>query len=535
MRKEISTPVSTVSRCFFVFLLGIVSLSAAGTAAAQKESRPASKHPYYEFVLSPEMNTGGPAADYYSRREIESFLCVSVPEFISLADVYIERGRLTPRAVGEGRWYIKKGGVYNRFYTRYKTVTPEQRHLLESHEINKWFEEKVTLVCTGYPSSVDIELVRHLLDTVNRAVGREKFVYVEGEDVGNLVVEFSSEPAPTDPMEFIGESACLQDKLQVVFYRQNDKMKIETYNTDFGGVDSNALFIKYTAREKEFAKKNRILKIHISDIEERKSRDMLIIHEILHSLGYCGHSPYADSNLFPLPIPVADLRFSSEASPLPLNVKITKTALRMLEMLYRPEILPGMSIKEAGEVLSRLKTREKTTPDEIKSFLMAQKTKLEKKKKALLGQARPRTIRREAIHREFYRLDAKKAKLLKEVRKENKLDKSLVKGKSMSVILRLNIGLAGGQLKRLEAQAKELKGRKDVGRKPQIMARRIFLKKEDLEVLGEILDEVLDYETQTRKLKHEERVMDIVDTSINMRLRRIVRKLTAVESEMARL
>lgn len=535
MRKKISTLRSTVSRCFFIFLSGIALLSAAGIAAAPEEPQPEPKSPYYEFVLSPEVNAGVPDPDYYSRREIESFLCTFAPEFISLGDVYTEHSRLPFESVGEGRWYIKKNGIYNRYFVKNKTVTPGKRQLLENHEINKWFEEKVTVVCTGYPSSVDIETVTHLLDVVNRSVGRELFVYTEGAEVGNLVVEFSNEPAPTDPMEFIGESACLQDQMRVVFYRQNDNMKIETYKADFGGAGSNALFIRYTPREKEFAVDNRILKVHISNIEDRESRDMVIIHELFHALGCCGHSPYVDSNLFPLPIPVSDLRLSSDSMPLSLNVKISNTARRMMEMMYRPEILPGMSIKEAGEVLARLKTREKTTQDEIKSFLTSEKIKLEKEKEALLEEARPRTIRREAIHQAHFRLDAKKEKLLKEVNKENKLDKILVKGKSMSVILRLNIGIVKGRLKRLEERAGELKGRKDSGRETKRLARRIFLRKEDLDVLGEILDEALDYEKQTRQLKREERIMDFKDNSINIRLRRIVRKLTAAHRETARL
>jgi len=503
----------------------MVSLSLpAGTTAPREETQQATKQPFYEFQLSPETNTRNP--DSYSRREIESFLCASIPEFIYPGDVYMEHGGLMLPGPGEGRWYIKRGDFYNRYYVKNKTVTPEQKHLMENREINKWFEEKVTLVCTGYPSSVDIDTVTHFLDTVNRSMGRELFVYTEGADVGNLVVEFSNEPAPTDPMEFIGESACLRDKMRVVFYNQNDKMKIETYNADFGGVDSDAVFIKYTAREKAFGKENRILKIHISNIEDRKSRDMVITHELFHALGFCGHSPYVDSNLFPLPIPVSDLRSSSDTSPLPLNVNISNTARRMMEMLYRPEILPGMSIKEAGEILSRLKTREKTTPEEIKSFLVAEKTKLEKEKETILEQCRPRTQQRETIYQAYFKLDEKKEKLLKEVKKENKLDPDLVKGKSMSMILRLNIGLVKGKLKRLEARD---------GKTDKTLARKIFLGKEDLEVLGEILDEVLECENQTRQLKRRERFLDITENSIDEQLRRIVRQLTAVDRELARL
>ena len=130
MRKKNSTLRSTVSRCFFIFLSGIVLLWAAGIAAAPEETQPKSKSPYYEFVLSPEVNAGIPDPDYYSRREIESFLCTFAPEFISLRDVYKEHSRVPFDSVGEGRWYIKKNGIYNRYFVKNKTVTPEKRHLL---------------------------------------------------------------------------------------------------------------------------------------------------------------------------------------------------------------------------------------------------------------------------------------------------------------------------------------------------------------------------------------------------------------------
>lgn len=504
--------------------------------ARQREiPKPGDKPSFYEIVLAPGIESESPDPDRYSRREIESFLCAAAPEFISLADVYVEYSPLAPANVGEERWYIKKKNVFSRFFIKYKTVDQKQKIKLDDSEINKWFEEKVTLVCKGHPTPDDIETVKHFLRVVNESAGRELFVYSETSEIGNLVVEFSNAPAPTDPMEFIGESVCLQDDLRVVYYRENNQMKIETYKTRFDNAAGSALFVKYSPQEKEFGKNNRVLKIYISNIADRRSRDMVIIHELFHALGFCGHSPYVDSNLFPLPIPVGDLKNASGSSAVGENVRISKTARRMIEMLYRPEITPGISLKEAGEILARLKYREKTSPSEIGDFLAERKEILEKQKKELLDRGRPRLSRREEIHKDLFQLDAKNEKLEKEVKKENKLAPELIKDKSVSLILGLNIGIVKGRLKRMEAGVLELKNAKGDVKKRQTLERQIVLRKEDLQVLEEILGEVRQCEDQIRRLKLEEMALDFDDIEINEQLRRLVRQLTAVDLETGRL
>jgi hypothetical protein len=520
--------------CCFIFF--VLCIPPEYTEAGKGENpKPEDKFSFYKFLLSPEMKTDRPAPGCYSRREIESFLCAAAPEFISLADVYIEHSFIIPANVGEERWYVKRKNVFSRYFIKHKTVDQKQRTRLDESEINKWFEEKITLVCKGGPTPGDIDTIEHFLDVVNDSAGRELIVFSKTSGVGNLIVEFSNTPAPSNPMNFIGESVCLQDDLRVVYYRENDQMKIETYKTRFDNAAGSALFVKYTPEEKEFGKENRVLKIYISNIEDRKSRDMVIIHELFHALGFCGHSPCVDSNLFPLPIPVGDLRNASGASALGEKVRISKLARRMIEMLYRPEITPGMSLKEAGEILSRLKYREETSPPEIRAFLAERKEMLEKQKNELLEIGKPRLLRREEIAKLLFKVDDKMERLEKEVKKENHLAPELIKDKRLSLVLGLNIGIVKAKLKRLEAAALELNDGKENLKKRQTLERQISLRKEDVQVLEEILGEVRECEDQIRRLKPEEAALDFEDIALNKKLRRVVRQLAAVDTETERL
>jgi hypothetical protein len=205
----------------------------------------------------------------------------------------------------------------------------------------------------------------------------------------------------------------------------------------------------------------------------------------------------------------------------------------MVEILYRPEILPAMSIKEAGEVLTHLKYREKTTSLEIKAFLAQKKKVLENRKTALLKKARPQVERREEIDGILIRLYEKREKLSKEVEKENKLDEILTKGKSTAVILQINIGLLKYKLERLEEQVNGLRDQKNPPKKLKKIGRQIALWKEDQEVLIEILGEVKKNENRIRQLQKEEKIIDFADDAINRQLRRIVRQLGVIDEEMA--
>lgn len=490
----------------------------------------------YEFTLSPGTIPESPLWPFYSRREVESFLCAAAPGFIELSDVYTGQNR--PYLTTDGYLYMKHKGMLHRFFIRNKEVDQKQREMLESREINKWFEEPVTLICKGHPTAGDIKTMIYFIDTVNQIIGREKFVYSEEGEVGNIIVEFSGGEELRDgmgPVDYIGESACLADPMRVAFYRENEKMKFHQYRVSFEGVSDTALFVKYSPAEEAFGKKNRVIKIHIANVSDRKIRDMALIHELFHSLGICGHSPYMDSHLFPLPIPVGDLESISRLPSEMRKRKISPLGRRMVEMLYRPEILPGMSLKEAGQVLAQLKHREKTSPAEIKAFLEQRKRVLETKKTALLEKARPRLERREEIQRSLPRLDAKKEKLQKEVKKENKLAENLVKDMIPAVILRLNIGLIKGKLKRLETRANQLPQQKNMKTGLKNLEKQIVLRKEDIQVLSDILAEVLKIETRTRQLKREEMIMDVVDEAINQKLRRVIRQLSAIDQELERL
>jgi len=532
-------PIICVYGSIFIFIMMLIFSShsctpladtppkAAPEVQVQKQKQPIRT---YEYILSPKKKAH---PDEYSRREIESFLCALARDFIKLKDVYkdfripvVERSNGTAARQNERMtWYAAK----------YKVVDQKKKELLETLEINKWFEKRVTLICTGYPLPEDIKTVKYFIDTINDIIGRKKFVIVKDAEVGNINVEFSHAQISPNPMRYIGESACLQDNLRVAFYKEDNKMKIEKYKVDFEGLSSSALLVKYSPQEKTFGKKNRIIKIHVLNISERNIRDMVIIHELLHAIGLSGHSPYVESHLFPIPIPMDYYKSFPGLMAEMQQKKLSKLARRMVEMLYRPEILPTMSIKEAREILTHLKYKEKTTPLEINAFLTQKKKVLENRKASLLKKAGSQVERKDEIQRILSRLYEKKDKLLKEVEKENKLDEILTKGKSTAVILQMNIGRLKYKLERLEDQSNESMNQTNPKTKQKKSERQIALWKEDLEVLTEILDEVKKNENHIRQLQKEEKVIDFADGTINQQLRRIVRQLGVIDEEMALL
>ncbi len=544
--QQTFSPVICVYGSIFIFIMMLILSSHSCTPLADTPPKAAPEAPQgqeqvqvqeqkqqirtYEYILSPVKKD---KPDEYSRREIESFLCASARDFIKLKDSY-KGSRILVVEPSNGTGMRHKERV-TWYAAKYKFVDQKKKELLENLEINKWFEERVTLICKGYPLPEDIETVKYFVNTVNDIIGREKFVVVEDADVGNINVEFSQAQISPDPMKFIGESACLQDNLEVAFYRGNNKIKIEKYKVDFEGLSSDALLVKYTPQEKTFGKKNRIIKIHISNISERKIRDMVIIHELLHAIGLSGHSPYVESHLFPLPIPMDYYKSLPGLMAELQHEKLSKLARRMVEMLYRPEILPTMSIKEAGEVLTHLKYKEKTTPLEIKTFLTQKKEVLENRKASLLKKAGSQVERREEIQRTLSQLYEKREKLSKEVEKENKLDQILIKGKSTAVILQMNIGFLKYKLERLEEQSDELRDQTNPKTKQKKSERQIAVWKEDLEVLTEILGEVNENENHIHQLQKEEKIIDFADGTINQELRRIVRQLGVIDGEMALL
>ncbi|MGD2091420.1 MAG: hypothetical protein PVH61_34930 [Candidatus Aminicenantes bacterium] len=317
----------------------------------------------YVYTLAPDK---ADKTDEYSRKEIESFLCACAPGYIEVADVY-------------------KVGAIGKYFVKAQKNLENQKKLVEKQEINKWFEDQVTVTSTGALTVLDIETIAGFFKTVNQVIGREKFIYTPGLEVANIVIELVPPGKFLQFHDYAGETSMLKDNLRIRITTsdQDPKPHIVTYNSGIGKVITRSNNIKLTPRELEFRKNNRLVKVVLKSILDPHTRYFAFIHELFHSIGFTGHSPYYESHLFPLPVRV------NKAPPpvFAINSPVfTRLAKGMVEMLYRPEILPGMTLKEAGEVLTQLKRIDKTPKNEMISFLIERKNRLESQKKAILEQ-----------------------------------------------------------------------------------------------------------------------------------------------------
>ena len=459
----------------------------------------------YEFTLSTEKPEGTPQ-DEYSRREIESFLCAFAPGFIETDDVY----KAPPNPKPE--FTVKEENVIIPAYAaKYKEIDEKQKETLENLEITKWFEERVTYVIKGHAAPEDTAVVNLFFHTLNTIMGKIKFIHEQAGEVGNIVIEFQEAPPPNDPAAYMGESVRLDDNLRTLFYMVNKQMKVDTYKVQYGKLRSKTQAIRYSAAEKAFREKNRIVKLYITAVPDASTKKTVILHELLHAVGFNGHSPYTDSNLFPLPVAVKNEKGAVQGI-------FSALTGRMLEILYRPEMLPTMTIKEARDLLSHLKVREKTPPEWTAAYLRETKKNLEKEKETILDGARAMFERRDEIIRLLNKLDMQKEKLLKELKKENKLAAEIVKDKSYTEIIRLNREAVEQQLALLVND--------------NTRAKQMAQRKEDLEVWDAIKGDFCINEKRKTELETEEKNMFEQEEEINERLRKIVRRLKTIESEL---
>ncbi len=467
--------------------------------------------------------------DEYSRPEIESFLCAAVPEFIERNDVLLD---FIPED-GE----IGFGKVSDQLYIRYIEVSEEEKKKMGETEINKWFEEDVKVACSGSPSTKDIQLVRRFFEDVNLIIGRKKFVYNDSYKTGNIVLEFSLRPPVSMNKAKVGEATCLEDNLRAIYYKVKEQMKVETYVIGSGKlvVDGSGL-IKYSSNELAFRKKNRIIKVHITNVADSKVRKAVILHELLHAVGLCGHSPLAGCQLFPVQVServLSTIRIGKKKlKTVKTSGLLTPQTVVMLEMLYRPEILPGMTVKEAAEILSDLKRRTYTSKNEILEFFESRKAELEADKRALLEIGRSHWERKEEIHKLLYALELKWEKLGREVMKENRFDARFVRGKHVAAILRLNEERVQMALQWLKEEVAQLEEKGANSQRRNSLKRQILLRNEDLGVFSEIMKEVVENENRIRALEEEERDINFQEEDISLLLRRIVRQLGTIAQEI---
>lgn len=455
--------------------------------------------------------------DEYTRKEIESFLSACVPGYIRAEDL------------------ARKGETY---HVKAREIDNNQRKLAESAEINKWFEDQVTVTSKGKLTVLDIDTIIEFFKKINRVIGKEKFVYKPGLEVANIVIELAPPGKSLNLGRHAGETSLLQDNLRVRITTSDRDMKphIETYTSKHERVINESRIIKFYPRELEFMKNNRLVKVYMKNILDPHTRYFAFIHELLHSIGFHGHSPYDDSHLFPLPV-------KAFPGTLPIlrnnNPLITPLAERMVEILYRPEILPGMTVKEAGSVLTGLKRIDKCSKNEIAAYLKDKKKQLEKQKNVILEKEKKEYNRRMNQYIELDKIIVKEQRYLEEleeIRSDYGLEASVVKDIKADttkleklVRIRQELILSETQKKQWLKKSATPKSSKEAG-----IGRR------ELKRLGEeiiVLKDLLKVEEEIAALEQHILASDssFSQKQLHGELRRTLRQLYTIDNELLAL
>lgn len=467
----------------------------------------------YSFTLAPAK---AGKADEYSRREIESFLCACAPGYIEIEDVY------KVAAIGE-------------YFVKAKKNLENQKKMVENQEINKWFEDRVTVTSKGNLTVLDMETIEGFFKEVNQVIGREKFFYTPGLEAANIVIELVPPEKFFQFQDYAGETSLLKDNLRIRITTsdQDPKPHIVTYKSGSGKLITRSNNVKLTPREHEFRKNNRLVKIVLKKILEPHTRNLAFIHELLHSIGFTGHSPYYESYLFPLPVRV-------KKAPLPLfgiNCPVfTGLAKKMVEMLYRPEILPGMTVKEAGEVLTRLKCIDRTPKNEIISFLLERKNRLKNQKNTIMEKEEKEYNLRMKKYIELDQLVMKEIwylEELEEIKTDYRLETQVVQDIRAAeskvekfVRIRRELILGENQKKRLLEKLGSLKNGEETRNA------RMQLKRLEEEII--VLNDLLKVEKKITAL--EQNILAAISSpaqqQMKEKLRRILRQLYTINSEL---
>lgn len=379
----------TLRICLFFFLpLSCFSLfysSAAASAANPNEAGKTGEFRPWVCLLAPET---GANADGYAQEEIESFLCAHAQNFITANDLTEDKKNQFLRYSKPSKQNQKKQKTVFQIFPRYdvsaRGITPEEKARLENHEINKWFESRVTIKLKGGYNDDDEAVVREFIKSFRVICPGTELVFDMEAPAANIIIEFPGLSSPTGFLDKIGESIILEDNLRIAINEIGGRLNVATFISGSRVLFIQSQNIKITPQELEFRKKNRLVKICLTDILEPEIRRQVLIHELLHAMGFSGHSPYSQSQLFPIYIPCEDNHYYQSPEPSRELTVLSPLSWRMMEMLYRPEIQQGMTLKEAGETLAKLKTWKNTSPAETEALMIRQRLFLENEKKNLL-------------------------------------------------------------------------------------------------------------------------------------------------------
>jgi hypothetical protein len=463
-----------------------ISSAPSGLTAEKIKAKQEGK--IYTYTLSPPKVD---RADEYTRKVIESFLCACIPDYIRSENTY--------KVATDGHYIVKADSVIT-----------DQTEQAENHEIRKWFEDKVTVTSKGNVTVLDNKLIRRFFKRINRVIGRKKFFYNPGLEAANIVIELEPPDDSETIPKYLGETTLLDDNLMVRLTINNTKVQVQTFKAGVGKLINKSRRIRFTAGEKEFMKESRLVKVHIENVLDPMVRYNSLVHELFHALGFPGHSPYYESNLFPFPVRA----YSGQTG----------------------EILAGMSVKEAGEVLSPLKHKDKTAKGEIIAYLLDKKKRLSVQKKVLLEEGKRNFDKRMTLYIELDKWVRKEQwflEELKEIKVDYRIDTKVVEkirdgASSVEKLTRIRteLILLESTKRRLLAEGKK------VGRIPRRIRRQIRLCDEQIVVLKDLMKVVREIAKVEQRIEASDAFKRTAQ--IEEAMRRVLRQLSGIEREFSK-
>ena len=305
---------------------------------------PAPEERNYRFQLAPEVQQ---LKRGYTRREIENFLFCTSDGGLYFPDAL----DMTPR--GE----IMRGNAFIQ-----PELTPERRRRLLQQEVSRWFENKVSVRLRGTLSPQIRRTVARFFSEVNQCSGSVHFVVLEGTGPANIVVRVGREKSGPHARSFlqVGESSGLNDRLRVHLKISGSRLIIDPFTATARSQPRNARFVHFTPRDLDFLKRQRMVKVFVQRMPSPGLQKLVLVHELLHAIGFPGHSPFRECELFPL---------TAANNPQEEEQILSTLSRSLVEMIYRPEILAGMNLKEAARALSRLPRLNDTPPAMTRTWL----------------------------------------------------------------------------------------------------------------------------------------------------------------------
>ncbi len=472
----------------------------------------------YTYTLSlPVPESNKEVRNTYDRTVVESFLCSQVDNFIRSEELLsLPATESTP----------------TQYFTRRKINAGNQIKQAYDAVIHKWFEDKVTVTCRGNLTILDINVIRNFYKKVNQLIGNEKFEFKPNRETANIIIEIAP-PDNSDMIhKYLGETTILNDNLRTRIGIKDTNIEIDQYKSGIGEFINYARSITFTPAEKKFRKENRLVKSRIMNVLDPQIRHFTLVHELFHTLGFSGHSPYPESYLFPVPAK----SYKDSFRGLLLGSKLmTPMAEQMTKILYRPEVLPGMSVKEAAVLLTKL--NQDDGKEAALCYFKSIQPQLLERKQHILQQAKENYDRRMAIYIEIAKLERKELDLLAELEeirtyKKDSLDIIAEIKTTKSLVGRLGrirreVILIQNNKKKFQAQ---LKDRTKSKSEHYRLRKKIKLCDEELVVLNDILN------TQEASAAEERKITQVRSgdnrSVLEKKLQHVVRQLSIVNKQL---